>query len=122
MFYDKQSEEFRNEYKKILQALMSLFNLFSCSKTPLLYYRAHENIFCRCFHAENLAREDCSVDAVKGNLGIELKTFLDSNNHSQKIAEFNKLSGTYNGLSDEPLARTIAEYQNTRLNLTKKQS
>ena len=58
------------KYKENLQAVASLSNLFSKSKTPFLHYRAAENIFCRSFGLENLSRDDTSYDAKKEELGI----------------------------------------------------
>jgi hypothetical protein len=42
--------------------------LFSESSTPYLYYRSAENVYCRAFVADNLARSDVSVDAVKNGV------------------------------------------------------
>ncbi len=117
MFYEKQSLEQRENYKKMLKIVGSLSNLFSESDKPYLYYRCHENIFCKYFETINLSREDCSADAQKGNLGIGLKTWVDADN--QKVAEFNKLKNTYMDLEPYDMICKIAEYRNERIRVTK---
>lgn len=117
MFYEKQELKQREDYKKMLKIVGSLSNMFSESDKPYLYYRCHENIFCKYFHAKNLAREDCSADAQKDHVGIGLKTWIDANN--QKIAEFNQLKETYMNLSPYEMICKIAEYRNERIRITK---
>lgn len=118
MFYDKQPSEQRENYKHMLALIGSLSNLFADSDKPMLYYRAHENAFCRYFEAENLSREDCSADAMKGHVGIGLKTWVG--NDDQKVAEFGKLRPAYENLSGLELVRKIASYRNERIRVTKK--
>lgn len=118
MFYDKQPLDQRIAYKRMLALVGSLTGLFSESDSPYLSYRAHENIFCRYFEAENLARLDCSADAKKGCIGIGLKTWTGQ--ADQKIAEFGKLRHTYTGLPVEEIIRKIAFYRNERIRITKK--
>lgn len=118
MFYEKQSYEQKEKYKRTLKHLASISKLFSESDKPLIYYRAHENCFCYCFGAENLARHDCSIDAKKGNLGIGLKTWVNSNN--QKIAEFGKLKSTLDSLDNKELIIKISKYRNERIKTTRK--
>lgn len=117
MFYELQPEEQRTKYKEMLATIGSLSKLFSGSDTPLLYYRAHENVFCRYFEAENLAREDCSADAVKNVTGIGLKTWIGRDD--QKIAEFGKLRPQYEALDGIDLVNTIAGYRNERIRITR---
>lgn len=117
MFYEKQSTLQQKNYKEMLSILGSFTLLFSESSCPYLPYRAHENIFCKCFEAENLARFDCSADAKKNRIGIGLKTWMASDD--QKIAEFGKLKETYENLSGLDLARMISEYRNERIRVTK---
>lgn len=117
MFYEKQPPEQRENYKKMLKIVGGLSNLFSESNKPYLYYRCHENIFCKYFEATNLSREDCSVDAQKENVGIGLKTWVDADN--QKVAEFNKLKNTYMDLEPYEMVCKIAEYRNERIRITK---
>ena len=101
MFYDVQNEEQKESYKKLLEIVGSLTLLFSDSRSPYLPYRCHENIFCKCFDADNLARHDCSADARKSKCGIGLKTWTGSDD--QKIAEFGKLRPQYENLEDEEI-------------------
>ncbi|MGN1394082.1 MAG: hypothetical protein ACI4V7_08650 [Succinivibrionaceae bacterium] len=117
MFYDIQPKKQREKYKEMLQIIGSLSNIFSESDEPMLYYRAHENIFCKYFQANNLSREDCSADASKGNIGVGLKTWVGNND--QKIAEFGKLKPQYKDLSGIDLIKRIAEYRNARIQTTK---
>lgn len=117
MFYDKQSEQQQKNYKDMLRLVGSLSNLFSSSNVPMLHYRAHENIFCKYFEAVNLAREDCSADAKKETLGIGLKTWVGNDN--QKVAEFGRLRPNYENLTGMDLIKTISEYRNERIRVTK---
>ncbi|MDF2537158.1 MAG: hypothetical protein K0S76_179 [Herbinix sp.] len=101
----------------MLSIVGSLSELFSESASPYLHYRAHENIFCKYFIADNLARFDCSADAKKDRIGIGLKTWVG--NDDQKVAEFGQLRETYQDLTGYELARTISEYRNERVRITK---
>ena len=116
MFYEKQPAGQQEEYKELLRAVGSLSNIFAESDNPYLYYRSHENIFCRAFDAKNLSREDCSADAEKNRVGIGLKTWVGSND--QKVAEFGDLLPEYEGLTGIDLVRRIAEYRNARISTT----
>lgn len=118
MFYENQPESQREDYKSMLALIGSLSNLFADSKTPMLYYRAHENVFCKYFEADNLSREDCSADAMKGVVGIGLKTWVGRDD--QKVAEFGRLRPTYEHLSGMELVKRIAEYRNERIRVTKR--
>ncbi|NBK96962.1 MAG: NgoFVII family restriction endonuclease [Erysipelotrichia bacterium] len=117
MFYEKQEKEKQEAYKYILSIIESLSNLFSESKTVMLYYRAHENSFCRSFDAINLSRHDCSADASKGKIGIGLKTWSGSN--MQKVAEFGKLKKELDALSDDELVIMVSKFRNSRIKTTK---
>ena len=117
MFYSYQSEQQKAGYKKMLSVIGSLAVLFSDSDKPYLPYRCHENIFCKYFEAENLARHDCSADAKKGNIGIGLKTWVGTDD--QKVAEFGKLRPQYERLTGLELVKTISEYRNERIRITK---
>lgn len=116
MFYDKQPEKNRQEYKKMLKIVGELSRLFSESESPYLAYRAHENIFCKYLEAENLARADCSADAKKEIIGIGLKTWMGKDD--QKVAEFGKLKKYYTDLTGIDLVKKIAEYRNERIRVT----
>lgn len=116
MFYENQPVAQQEQYKRMLSIVGNLSALFSESDSPYLHYRAHENIFCKYFVAENLARHDCSADAKKNRIGIGLKTWVGSDD--QKVAEFGQLRETYQNLTGYELARTIAEYRNERVRVT----
>ncbi len=116
MFYEQQPLEQQNNYKKMLTIIGNLTNLFSESNCPYLPYRAHENIFCKYFEADNLGRLDCSADARKNGIGIGLKTWMG--NDDQKVAEFGKLRETFASLSGIELAKKISEYRNERIRVT----
>lgn len=116
MFYDRQTQEAKTAYKQILKKIGALSNLFSDSSKPSLYYRAHENCFCKYFNAENLGREDCSADAKKGKTGIGLKTWVGSN--IQKVAEFGKLRDKLENLDDDDLIKKVSEFRNERIRTT----
>ncbi|VGO21464.1 phospholipase D-like domain-containing protein [Pontiella sulfatireligans] len=104
------------EYADLLAKVGSLSNLFSDSDTPMLHYRAAENIFCRSTGAENMGRADCAFDAKIGSKGFGLKTFLcHGQSSTEKVAEFNALSGTLAGLNPESLAVRLGELRNTRI-------
>ena len=116
MFYENQPTEQQDNYKHMLQIVGSLSNLFSESEQPYLYYRCHENIFCKYFYALNLSREDCSADAQKDKIGIGLKTWVGADN--QKVAEFNKLKDDYKDLEPFDMVCKISNYRNERIRIT----
>lgn len=121
MFFSLQDNQNQKEYQDLLKVVGCLSNLFSDSKTPYLYYRAAERIFCKAFGAEDLSRSDVSADAKKDGVGIGLKTFLAGNNKTlQKVAEFNGDRLSYSTLSDELLIAKIAELRNSRIEFTEK--
>lgn len=117
MFYQNQPINQRTEYKKMLSIIGNLTLLFSESDCPYLPYRAHENIFCKYFEADNLARFDCSADAKKSSIGVGLKTWTGRDD--QKVAEFGKLRERYKDLKGIDLVKEIAEYRNDRIRITK---
>lgn len=109
------------KYINNLKFIASLSPIFSSNDIPLVSYRAHENIFCDAFAAENLSRSDIAVDAKIGNVGYGLKTFMcKSNKTMQKIAEFNKLSHKLNDLDDYDIVQKIIEWRNQRIEFSNK--
>lgn len=114
------SDEQIEEYKKELDIVASLSNLFSDNSAPMIYYRATENIYCRAFRALNVSRSDCTADAIFDfKTGVGIKTFLDKKGGSyQKIAEFNKQAPLYRALTGEDLIRKIAQLRNDRIDFT----
>lgn len=120
MFLKNQPEASQEKYFELLKAFGSLSRLFSENDVPYLYYRAHENIFCKALEASNESRGDVAIDAVKDFTGIGLKTFIYKNSQFEKIAEFNRSMPSYSGLSDKELAKEIARLRNERINITKR--
>lgn len=119
MFYEKQDLEKREEYQNSLKIIGSLSNLFSDSKTPYLYYRIAEKIFCNSFTANNLSRGDVALDATKDSIGIGLKTFLTNNNRSfQKVAEFNRDKFLYENQNPVKMIKIISKLRNERIRFT----
>lgn len=116
MFYLKQAKDQQEDYQKNLELLGSLSNLFSDSDKPYLAYRVAEKLFCNSFKAEDLSRHDIAVDAKKNDIGIGVKTFVNTNNKTfQKVAEFSKES-----LGEKPTPKKIAQLRNDRINFTEK--
>lgn len=117
MFYENQAKVQQDNYKQMLSIIGNLTLLFSESNCPYLPYRAHENIFCKYFEADNLARFDCSADSKKDRIGVGLKTWMGQDD--QKVAEFGKLRENYKDLSGLELVKKVAEYRNERIRVTK---
>lgn len=118
LYLEKTTEEQRSRYDKLLVMMGALSNLFSDNEKPFLHYRVTENLFCRCLDAKNLSRSDVTADAKKDNIGIGIKTWIDSN--IQKIAEFDKLRSEYAGKNDEEMIKIVATFRNERIEFTKR--
>lgn len=120
MFFEKQTLKIKMEYESLLKSVSALSRLSSDSDEPYLYYRMAENIFCRAFGAENLARADLSLDAKKDDIGFGLKTFVSYSQSSyQKISEFNAnraLIDVKTTMDDK--IRLISDMRNARLKTT----
>lgn len=113
------SKETLNKYLEDLQMVGMISSLFSDSSTPMLYYRATENLFCNATGAENLARSDVPADAKLGKIGIGIKTFLEQNRKTyQKIEEFNNQHSLYGDLEPREKILKISELRNKRLSFT----
>lgn len=120
MFITKQTPENVQKYTTLLQAVGSLSRLFSESKTPYLYYRAAENIFCKSFTTDNLSRGDTTADASLNGSGFGLKTFLKrSEGQFEKVAEFNRANADFRNLTAENQVREIIRLRNERIDTTK---
>lgn len=110
--------EKNGDYLKLLSAVSKLSGLFSESSVPFINYRVAENIFCRSFDAGNLSRSDTAFDANYNSIGVGLKTFTcNSNNSTEKVAEFNSLSRVLNDFKGKDLAIKLGEFRNDRINL-----
>ncbi|MDA7817116.1 restriction endonuclease [Sulfurimonas sp.] len=119
MFYNNQEDIKKDKYQDSLKIIGSLSNLFSDSDVPYLYYRIAEKIFCNSFSANDLSRGDVALDAIKDDIGIGLKTFLEGNNKSfQKVAEFNKDKCLYEDKSPKQLITIVSELRNKRIAFT----
>jgi len=119
IFFKTRTEKEIQTYQSYLQSIGALSNLFSDSPNPFLYYRVAERIFCDSFGATNVSRSDLSVDAIKNELGIGLKTFTMGNGKTfQKIAEFNADSATFKFMKPRSLINEVARMRNERINLT----
>lgn len=107
------------DYSEFLTILSGLSRLFSSGSTPYLDYRIVENLFCKCFEAVNLAREDSSYDALKWGIGIGLKTFVfngaTNKATNQKVAEFDALAPQLAGLDAMTVVKTVSQWRNTRI-------
>ncbi|MBL8004685.1 MAG: restriction endonuclease [Candidatus Kapabacteria bacterium] len=114
-------QERNGDYLNLLTAVSKLSGLFSESVVPFINYRVIENIFCKSFQAENLSRSDTAFDAKLDSLGVGIKTFVsNSNNSTEKIAEFNSLSRDLSKFSGKELALKLGEFRNERINLAKR--
>src|SRR5690554_4728056 len=110
--------ENNGNYLRLLSAVSKLSGLFSESAIPFINYRVAENIFCRSFGAGNLSRSDTAFDANYNSIGVGLKTFVcNSNNSTEKVAEFNSLSRVLSDFKGKDLAYKLAEYRNERIDL-----
>lgn len=111
-------KEQNGNYLKLLSAVSKLSGLFSESSIPFINYRVAENVFCRSFDAGNLSRSDTAFDANYNSIGIGLKTFTcNTNNSTEKIAEFNSLSRVLADFKGKELAVKLGEFRNDRINL-----
>ena len=110
--------ENNGNYLKLLAAVSKLSGLFSESAIPFINYRVAENIFCRSFDAGNLSRSDTAFDANYNSIGVGLKTFTcNTNNSTEKVAEFNSLSRVLAEFKGKELAIKLGEFRNDRINL-----
>ncbi|MCP5078936.1 MAG: NgoFVII family restriction endonuclease [Psychromonas sp.] len=123
MYFKTLPEAELHQYESRLKLIGQLSNLFSSSKTPYLYYRVAEKVYCECFDADDLSRGDVASDAVLKvgglKIGVGLKTFLISNGKSfQKIAEFNKQRSEYSDLTTLEMVKKVSELRNNRISFT----
>jgi hypothetical protein len=120
-FLNQQEEQKISYYQKMLKTVGSLSRLFSENNEPYIQYRIAENLFCRSFGADNLSRTDCSADAMKDDLGIGIKTFLEKNSATkQKVAEFNSEHASFRSLDAEEKILRVSQLRNERIETTKR--
>jgi len=114
-----------SKYFDMLRLMAQLSKLFSENEVPYLDYRLAENLFCKYFEAANDARSCTAYDARLMRVGIGIKTFVLKGKQGdysvEKIAEFNKLKKTLNGLSGIDLALQIGKYRNERMEFANNQ-
>lgn len=116
--------EKNTKYFDMLRLMAQLSKLFSESDIPYLDYRLAENLFCKYYKATNDARTCTAYDARLSQMGIGIKTFIlkgNGNYSIEKIAEFNKLKKTLNGLSGIDLAEQLGKYRNDRMQFANNQ-
>ena len=123
-FYNLQTEEQKENYRRYLTNACKLSRLFSDNNKPFIHYRLTEKIFCTAFEVDDISRDDSSIDARQGTTGIELKTFLHKNrSSSEKISEFNSDMSEYSSYIDNheytSLINRIAVLRNSRIEETK---
>ena len=109
-----------NNYQKDLTTVAMLSNLFASGTTPIIYYRATENLYCRSFNARNTSRADNTADAIFDlQTGVGIKTFIYKEGGSwEKVAEFDQQIPEYSSLHGLALAKKIASLRNTRIDTT----
>jgi hypothetical protein len=109
------------KYNDLLKAVASMSALYSSQASPLVHYRFIENLFAKTsFNNANLiADKDISFDCLLDNKGgVGIKTFVSKGNvKSEKIAEFNKISKTFEKYKNKPeeLFEAVAKARNTRI-------
>lgn len=113
--YSERSEREKAEYRKGIETLCSLSNLFSTSDKPYLDYRLAEQIVCKCLRATDHTRSDIAFDASKDGVGIGIKTFVGG--MSQKIAEFDAEADLFNTGNIEDDLRVVSELRNKRIDV-----
>lgn len=112
-----------DKYFDMLRLMAQLSRLFSDNEVPYLDYRLAENLFCKYYSALNDARSCTAYDARIAHIGIGIKTFVlngSATQSTEKIAEFNKLKKTLNGLVGIDLARKLGQYRNERMSSANK--
>jgi hypothetical protein len=114
------NDSLKNRYESYLKTACMLSSLFSDNDAPYINSRQAEKIYCSVFNAKDISRSDCSADAVINNIGIGIKTFLNSTGRSfQKIAEFNKDSSSLRKLSNpKDIIIEVSRLRNERINTT----
>lgn len=108
------------DYVDFLKLMGSLSRVFSDNDIPFIHYRVTENLFCKCYGAKNLSRDDSAYDAMVDNcLGVGIKTFqiVNGNVSLEKIAEFNKLAPNLSPLKGVDLAVEVSKLRNKRINV-----
>lgn len=106
-------------YSVLLRLVGSLSGLFSDNDSPYVDSRFIERLYVETTGARDLGRKDISFDAVLGDIGVGVKTFLSGTGNSkrEKVAEFTAYArdGRFVGLSKENLVREVVTARNSRV-------
>jgi len=106
-------------YATLLRLVGSLSRLFSENESPYVDSRFVERLFVQTTGARDLGRMDISFDAIKGDVGVGVKTFLagSGNSKREKVAEFTAFArdGRFVGLDNESLIREVVAARNDRV-------
>lgn len=107
----------KGEYIKYLTLFAKLSRLFSKKPQPFIEYRIAENIFCKSFKINSLARSNMPFDSIYNDIGIGLKTFACPHNSKfEKIAELGGFAREIKKYETNVLANKLSEFRNERLN------
>ncbi len=108
-----------SKYEKLLKSVGSLSKIYSTSDVPLVHSRFIEKLFIEASLNEvvDLTRSDVSFDCLENkNKGVGIKTFTSPKSSSnEKIAEFNNVSHSFEGLDEQQLSIAVSEARNTRI-------
>lgn len=122
-FYPKQSLKDRNKYSDLISGVVQMSSIHTDSPKPYIPYRVAEKMFCNAFSAEDKARQDVPVDAVKLKDGVGIKTFVSGSGFRkyEKIAEFvNRKKYPLNEKNVSEMVKQVSEYRNKRIEDTVK--
>ena len=108
-----------DRYSALLRAMAALSGLFSDNSAPYIDSRFVERLFVTTTDGIDIGRTDKSFDAVIGDIGVGVKTFLGGagNSKREKVAEFTALArtGKFARLEGERLVRAVVAARNTRV-------
>ena len=108
-----------NRYSALLCAMATLSGLFSDSSAPYKDSRFVDRLFVTTTGGTDIGHTDKSFDAVIGDVGVGVKTFLGGAGSSkrEKVAEFTALArtGKFARLGGEKLVRAVVVACNTRV-------
>ena len=108
-----------DRYAALLRAMAALSGLFSENSAPYIDSRFIERLFVATTNSIDIGRTDKSFDAVTGDIGVGVKTFLGGNGNSkrEKVAEFTSLArqGKFSNLTGKNLVVAVANARNLRV-------
>ena len=108
-----------DRYAALLRAMAALSGLFSDNSAPYIDSRFVERLFVSTTDGTDIGRTDKSFDAVIGDVGVGVKTFLGGTGSSkrEKVAEFTALArtGKFARLEGEKLVRAVVAARNKRV-------